>query len=61
MRVEEERVKEPKNGRTNNGSSMFQSQTDTSMKFYNPSKHAFSATSAPLHEALKIFLYVNNK
>lgn len=61
MRVEEERVKERKNERTNNGSPMFQSQTDTSMKFYNPSKHAFSATSAPLHEALKIFLYVNNK
>lgn len=56
MTVEEERVKEQKNGRTNNGSSMFESQTDTSMKFYNPSKHAFSATSAPLHEALKIFL-----
>lgn len=56
MRVEEERVKEPKNGRTNNGSSMFQSQNDTSMRFYHPSEHAFSATSAPLHEALKIFL-----
>lgn len=61
IRVEEEGVKERKNGRTNNGPSMFQSQTDTSMKFYHPSKHAFSATSTPLHEALKIFLYVNNK
>lgn len=61
MRVEEERVKERKNGRINNGLFMFQLQIDILMKFYNFFKYVFLVILVFFYEVFKIFFYVNNK
>lgn len=61
MRVEEERVKELKNGRINNGLFMFQLQIDILMKFYNFFKYVFLVILVFFYEVFKIFFYVNNK